>query len=170
MKMTESIVLYGKIDKTPNVLSNLYEYGKGIFHTSGLEITHLGITGSSFTGGKVTTYKRTERRLIDSIKGGEIISNITLYSLPENFHQAAFDYLMTFSINVRKDEHFIHLCMLSKISKVINKSKVISELKGFIDFNSGEVFQMNVADTPYFYAAKANPPASFRSLKVIESF
>jgi hypothetical protein len=79
MKMTESIVPYGKIDKTPDVLSNLYEYGKGIFHTSGLEITHIGITGASYTSGKVTTYKRTERRLIDSIKGGEFISNIMLY-------------------------------------------------------------------------------------------
>ncbi|CAN7493159.1 hypothetical protein LJR153_003424 [Paenibacillus sp. LjRoot153] len=168
MNMSESIVLYGKIDTSPSSLIRLYSFGKDIFHASGLELTHLGIVGGSFNGGKITTYKRTEKRLVESIKNQEIISAIMLYSLPDNFNQAAFDYEMTFSINTRKDEHFIHLCFLSRVSEKVNRSEVISKLKEFIEITSGVVFQMGVTDAPYFYAAKVNPPSSFPSLKIIQ--
>lgn len=92
-EMTTSIVLYGEIDKCDtNRWIDFYNYSKKIAYELSFEPNYIGLIGEGFKSGKLLTTKRTEKRLLKSLANGSSLSSMALYSLPDEYKQAAFDY------------------------------------------------------------------------------
>lgn len=51
----------------------------------------------------------------------------------------------------------------------VKESVVIDVLRKNIIANSGEVYEMDIYDCPEFYAGRANPKESFKSLKIVKT-
>jgi len=55
-----------------------------------------------------------------------------------------------------------------KINRAENND-IVDNLKNFLDFKSGEIYQLSYKETPYFYTAKLNQPDSFKTLNIIRT-
>jgi hypothetical protein len=55
------------------------------------------------------------------------------------------------------------------IKKMVDKD-MISKLLKYIEFENGEIYQMDRMEMPLIYAAKANPIDRFKTLKVYKKF
>jgi hypothetical protein len=61
--------------------------------------------------------------------------------------------------NVCGGDKYIILTFPSELEGTIETASIISELKGSIHFEYGQVFEMYRYECPMFYAAKINPPS-----------
>lgn len=172
--MTTSIVLYGEIDKLDtNKWLKFYNYSKKLCTEMSFEPNYIGLIGEEFKTGKVLTIRRTEKRLLKSITNGNSLTSMSLYSLPDEFTQAAFDYNFYISRNLNEHNQKpskIILTLPTEIYEKINTDCVISNLKDFIQFKEGEIFDLSRFETPMIYASKVNDINSFESLKIISIF
>lgn len=167
---TKSIVLYGKIDTSPTAWLRWYEYSLSFCKEFDIESNYVGITGDSFKSGKIMHRKRVDSRIKKSLINGESISAMTIYSLPESFKQAAFDYHVYLGREaIGKTEHII-LTISDDVQLFSTIEKIVDNLKQHIEFESGQVFEMLNSESPQFYAARINPVSVYRSLKVISDF
>ncbi|HEY9061485.1 MAG TPA: hypothetical protein VIO64_13405 [Pseudobacteroides sp.] len=167
---TLSIVLYGSVSDNIGSWKNWYEYSKKQIQDLNFEPNYIGISGTNFKSSKINTLRRIEKKLIEAFDNSEILSSLELYSMPDEFKQAAFDYniYMIRTANLRCQRVFITLNR--DIIQAININSVVESLKKHIDYTNGEVFEMTNFDNPQFYAAKMNEPSDYKSLKIIETF
>jgi hypothetical protein len=161
-----SLILYGNLKMENNFWSNWYSFAKDLLIKLSLEPNYCEIVGDTFKAGKLLKEDRVEERIKKSINKGEAISLIGLDVLPDNF-SSAFDYIAFATMGTKKSSQFVMLSLPEEMNEYVDFDAIISGLKRFIDITSGEIFVMRRKDNPYFYAMKANPPSSFKSLKVI---
>jgi hypothetical protein len=168
-RLTTSIVLYGNFDAS-NSLSwrDFYNYTTGLIESLKLNPNYLGLTGQSFKTGKVSLLSKTHKKLFKALEDREELVSMAIYSLPEDFKTAAFDY----NVYICRTKQSKHPHLIATFSDVLfetlNHDEVIAQLKRFIHFESGQVFQLKNLESPQIYASKANSLTAFKSLKIIE--
>lgn len=136
-----------------------------------LPLNHMAVTSNkSFKSGKINLIEKVENKFKKAVEESEIISSIELYSLPSEFKQAAFDH-NTFMVRYkgRRASHITYTFSKSDFEQ-ININQLIEISKPFIGFSHGEIFEMSVLESPIFYASKANPASSFKTLNILEVF
>ncbi|WP_416144582.1 hypothetical protein [Planococcus koreensis] len=167
-KVKTSLLLYGTVNpKKENILS-WYQFVYDMSEKLGFPFTHLGIKGDSFKSEKLLTIKRAENRFKKSLERGESIKSLELYSLPEDFTQAIFDYDTLWILDIENDEPFLLMILPKESFNEVNLVETINHLKRYIQFSDGEIFEMAVDDCPAFYAYKMNEPADYKSLKILK--
>lgn len=168
--MTTTILLYGHITTGSSEWLKWYDYAIQQIKSIGFVPNYIGVKGESFNSTKLTTIKRTEAKLKESFQRNEIINRISLYSLPDNFKTAAFDYAVYLSRDTDKGENAnVMMTVSSSTFSQLNHQSIVDNLKSHIQFSSGQIFEM-VGEDPLIYALKANPPTSFKTLRVITEF
>jgi hypothetical protein len=170
IKLKTSIVLYGQINAEGSNLWEWFQYTLDLNSTLGFKPTHIGIIGESFKSGKITTIPRVQKKLQKALLNNERIDSLSTYSLPEDFHQAAFDYQTEMCLVQRHDNPFVIITIPSEIFRIANSEKIISQLSCFINSNEGEIFELSVYESPLLYANKANEVSEFQSLNILSRF
>lgn len=165
-----SIVLYGSIKAQELEIWDGYQYFLKLNEVLGYPSTHIGIIGDSFKSGKLTTIKRTEAKLKKACENGENIETVSIYALPQDFTQAAFDFNTFICINTSLNNQFIIVTVPSVNFSKVNKSDLIKDLGKFIICREYEVFKLSVLESPLIYASKVNQESGFRSLEIIDKF
>jgi hypothetical protein len=170
--LTISILLYGELCESEyKTWYDFYRYAKKFSKETPCEFNYLGIMGEDFQSGKVTTVKRTEKRLLNSIEKRNTIESISLYSLPLDFTVAAFDYdvyLGREEISIGDKELICIILSLSKgLFEKLETSKTIEQLKEFLLFNTGEVIELSKDESAIEYSYRINDLSSYESLKII---
>ncbi|WP_054950182.1 hypothetical protein [Numidum massiliense] len=170
-KLTTSIVLYGEIEPSDTQSwLNFYNYCIDLAASINFPPNYLGISGESFRSGKILTINRAEKRLLKSLERKEEINSLEIYSLPEDFTTAAFDYNVYICRESDDDPTYLMLTFPSESFDKVYTPELLSQLKNFVDFQGGQVFKMSNLESPLFYASKANPPSVFKTLEVIREF
>jgi hypothetical protein len=167
-RLMTSIVLYGSIEVREKGLWEAYHFFLKLNEELGYTSTHIGIIGDSFKSGKLTTIKRTEAKFKKACENGEKIKTVSIYALPQDFIQAAFDYNSFISINKSFNNQFIIVTVPSEDFSKINKAKIINDIGNFIELKECEVFELSVLESPLIYCTKVNQTSDFRSLKIID--
>lgn len=163
--LVTSIVLYGSIEGQENNIWDWYQYSLKLNEGLGYPSTHLGIIGDRFKSGKLSTKKRTEAKFKKALETGESIETVSIYSLPEGFTQAAFDF-NTFICMQRKNP-FIIVSIPSADFRKFDERATIRELGNFITCREVEVFELSKLESPLIYASRVNQESDFKSLKKI---
>ncbi|NLP45410.1 hypothetical protein [Acetivibrio saccincola] len=163
-----SIVLYGEIKNDSVIWKKWYEYAKSFIEKVGYCPNYVGISGQSFKSKHILSISRIEKKFIKTVENGETFDSLEVYSLPPNFNQAAFDYEIHMARICSYEPHFILATLLQKDFLKIDVDNVINELKEFINFKNGQIFEMTNPESPFFYAAKVNPVSYYKSLKILK--
>ena len=162
---TVSITFNGKIDNDSVKWIQWYNDAKTLIRLIGYEPTHVGISGIAFKSGKVLNISKSEKKIIKSLENGDEVHYISLFSLPRDYKSASFDY----DVLVARDEGYITLIMNKSAFDFEQKSVLISILKKHISISNGEIYEMDREEVPLLYAAKDNPPNTFKTLKILET-
>ncbi len=161
---TISITFNGEVDKDNAKWMQWYNDAKRIIMLLGYEPTHVGIDSTSLTSGKVMMLRKSEKKIINSIESGDKIKYISMFSLPDDYKSASFDY----NVLLARDDGYVTLIIKKSDYYNIQEETIISILRKYIDVKSGEVYEMDRTEFPLFYAAKDNPASSFKTLKIIK--
>ncbi|SFE97277.1 hypothetical protein SAMN04487969_110105 [Paenibacillus algorifonticola] len=167
-KLKTTIALYGEINVKGDELWGWYQTALKMNEDFGFPSTHLGVIGEVFKSGKLTTLKRTEQKLKKSLSEGDELEIISVYSLPKEFTQAAFDYNTFICINKSQDNQFVAISIPSENYLSINVNEIIRTLGVFIKCDNVEIFELSALESPFIYASRVNPASDFKSLKIIE--
>ncbi|SFE97220.1 hypothetical protein SAMN04487969_110101 [Paenibacillus algorifonticola] len=95
---------------------------------------------------------------------------ITLYSLPQEFSQAIFDFktFMCMDKGLGSDNHIIIFTVPSESYDRVKVDQYIQDMMNYMNCVSGEIFEMSVLESPFFYASKLNNPSDYKSLRIIK--
>lgn len=172
-EMTTSIVLYGEIDELDtDKWIDFYKLSKNLSKNLSLESNYIGLDGTEFKSGKVLTIKRTEKRLLKSLIEGKGLISMALYSLPEGFTQAAFDYNFYLGRDKNEEKHNqskIILTIPTEEYRKLNTDKIITTFRELIHFKEGEIFELSRYETPLLYASKLNETKDYETLKILST-
>jgi hypothetical protein len=171
-ELTRSIILYGDLsEKEYKTWLDFYCYAKKFSKETPFEFNYLGVVGEDFQSGKVTTVKRTEKRLLNSIEKRNTIESISLYSLPLDFTVAAFDYNVNLSREkiCLEDKEMVCIILTLPISvfEKLDTGDTIEQLKEFLLFNRGEIVELSKNDSPLEYSYRINDISAYESLRII---
>jgi hypothetical protein len=163
-KTLTSITLYGEVQVDKASWAFWYESAKNIVRSLGYEPNYFAVKSNTMNSGKIMTLKRSEKKLLKNIEVGDDIKWIELYSLPDDYRQASFDY------NVFLIKDIAQVTLVTNKTDFINADEemLLSSLKQHIAFETGEIYEMGRDECPLFYALKANPISSFKTLNVIK--
>jgi|GEM_PF-1050430 len=167
---TKSIVLYGNISQDANLWLNWYEYAVRQINETGFTSNYLGIIGNKFNSGKVQKLSRAEKKLKAELAQGCEISSLSIYSLPEDFKQAAFDYNIYFSRNLKFKNSHIILTFANEAFLKLDIQYIIDEAQKHIEMKSGQIFELSNFENPQIYASRVNSVSAFKTLKIIEEW
>lgn len=166
-RITTSIVLYGDINSLDSKKwLDFYNYISNFIQSINLVPNYIAVSSESIKSSKISPLKRVEKKLYTAIDNKEEISSLSIYSLPDNFETAAFDYNAYICRTNRLKYSHIIVTLPIEIYKKIDYRGLIVELKNFIDFKEGEIFNLSNLESPHLYASKANAPSAFKSLDV----
>ena len=165
-----SITLYGEIESNPVKWLEWFTYAKTLTEEIGYNPNYVGISGTSFKSGNILTLAKTEKRFKKAVEAGEAFDSLDVYSLPDEFKQAVFDYKTYMVRYCSYEPHHITIILLQEDFSKINTEKVIENLKTFIKFSMGQIFEMSALESPFFYASKANPASHYKSLNILKEF
>ena len=143
--------------------SELFNDSKTIVKSLSYEPTHAEISCSK--SGKILTLKRSEKKILNYLQSGEKIEYFTLYSLPEKFDCAAFDY----NVFISCDKDLMSITMNKSIYDEGKKESILNIFVKYMNSGFYEVYEMDRMESPFIYAVKANPKSSFKSLSIIEN-
>lgn len=101
-----------------------------------------------------------------SINNNEDIKWLSIYSLPENFTSASFDY----NVLITRNKNYLSIIMNKEVYLNLNLEETLSELKNFIELNYGEIYEMNRSESPLLYASGLNEVSEFETLKILKKF
>lgn len=156
-KLTTSIVLYGKVDSLDsNKWGDFYNYISNFIKSIDLVPNYMAVSRGSVKSSKISSRIRVEKNLYKAIENKEEILSLSLYSLPEDFETAAFDYNAYICRTSRLSYPHIIVTLPIEIYERINHKELIAELKIFLEFKDGEIFNMSNLESPQLYASKAN--------------
>jgi hypothetical protein len=163
---TTTILLHGEVCTGVDEWLKWYEFTLHEAVNIGFAPNYLGVTGEGVKSSKLSPVKRKDVVLRESIRRGDKITSISIYSLPPNFKTAAFDYELYLSRATNLGCQRIMLTLSTEAFSRIDYEDMIEKLKKHICFVGGQIFEM-VGEDPLIYAIKANSPSSFNSLRVI---
>ena len=143
-----------------------YNYVGTLFEKIGYERTHIAMGSDSYTNKKIVTVSRKEKQILQILKNGGKPTRFSCYSLPKDYKTAAFGYNV---MMVRESDYTTLIMNMSDFAK-IDVDSIISQLMQYIVFECGEIYQMDRAEMPLIYAARANPIDSFKSYNSIKKF
>lgn len=167
VRIMTSIVLYGQIDShNSQDWAEWYRFSTELAEQLGFPVNYLAVSGGSFKSGKVLTRKRAEKRLLDELKKEQEILSIGLYSLPDDFQTAVFDYKFNLLRVCDAKEPYILLIVDREVFQSKSLIACIEKLKKFINFNNGQIFEMDNLEVPQLYAEKVNSPSAFKTLNI----
>lgn len=170
VKTTISIVLYGSIDCNQSSWLEWSRYSKEKLKEIYKVPNYVGIIGEGFKSGKLLQLNRIQSRINKSLEEGGQISSMGFYVLPDNFTQAIFDFEAFIGrTNIGKENNIL-FTVNKNIAESLNIEVTIEELKNYISFKSGEVFELLNVESPHIYASKGNDVTAFKSLNVIKRF
>ena len=78
------------------------------------------------------------KKIISSIENGDKIKYISMFSLPDGYKSASFDY----NVLLARDDGYITLIMNKSDFNKIQEETIISILRKYIDVKFGEVYEM----------------------------
>jgi len=150
--LMKTVSLYGSINDNKEIWMKWYKSCKDYIEGLGLKANYFSIESATMKTGKVMTMNKSEKKMSKSIEQGDKINWLSIYSLPDNFKQAAFDY------DVYMTRGRGHVCFSASkdIYKRIVENDFINLFKQFIEFESGEVFEMAREESSIFYMFRAN--------------
>ena len=136
---------------------------KQIVNRLGYTTTHIGYSSSKNAVGKIIESGKAETKIINAINENDMIKYISVFSLPNDYNSASFDY------NVLVVRNLEYLTVISnKNDYTLDKqAEVINILRKYSGSALGEIYEMDKAEFPLSYAAKANPAEFYSSLRVI---
>jgi len=111
----------------------------------------------------LNTLKRSEKRIRAAFRNKESIEHMSVYSLPQNFSQAVFDYNI---LTIRSD-YYVMLIVGSDIFQDKVDEEIINSLAEHIEATRGEIFSMDKSEVPPFYASKKDSVDDYKTLKII---
>lgn len=141
-----------------------YEYTCSIIHELGYDRTHLAIESDTYTTKKIVTIGRKEKQILQLLKSGLKPTSFSIFSLPKNYTTASFDY----NILVVREKNYISLILNQYDLDKIDVNDYVSQMKMYIEFENGEVYQMDRCEMPLIYAAQANSMDAYKTLKVFK--
>lgn len=168
-KKNISITLYGSIEEADGAWLEWYSYCKLLTTQLGYEPNYIGVISKSFNSGKVVTISRMEKKLMKIIKDNEFIRSLSVYSLPKEFVQAAFDYHTLITRGCVNELHHITLTFPSERYNNLKIEPILNGLKNFINFSNGEIYELPYSECPLFYAAKVNSIEDYKGLRIIRT-
>lgn len=162
-KETISITAYGQNIDNDFKWAEWYEDAKKIIKSLGYEYNYVGIRTRKLNSGKVMKLDRNEKKVLNEIQSGEEINHISLFSLPQDFKSASFDY----DVMIVRNFRFITLIVNKSDFKKIDEEQLVLLLGKYIEDLRVEIYEMDRYESPLIYASKANPASFFKSLNVI---
>ena len=163
-KETISITIYGQNIENNFKWENWYEDAKKIIKSLGYEYNYVGIRTQKLNSGKVMKLSRNEKKILNEIQGGQEIKYISMFSLPQDFKSASFDY----DVMIVRNSKFITLTVNKSDFNKIHEQKLLLLLSQYINNVHGEIYEMDRYESPLIYASRANPTSFFKSLKIIK--
>ena len=161
---TISITFNGEVDSDNGKWMDWYNDAKKIIRLLGYEPTHAGIDSTTLKSGKVMMLRKSEKKIINSIENGDKVKYISMFSFPDCYKSASFDY----NVLLARDDGYITLIMNKSDYNNIQEEIIINILRKYIDVKSGEVYEMDRNEFALFYAAKDNSASFFKTLKIIK--
>lgn len=165
-----SITLYGEVQLDAAKWLEWFDYTKRLNDEIGYNPNYVGISGKSFKSGSILTIAKAEKRFKKAVEAGEYFDSLDVYSLPEEFKQAAFDYQTYMVRYCSYEPHHVTITLNQEDYSKIDEDKVIEDLKKFIKFSEGQIFEMSSTESPFFYASKVNPASYYKTLKILRKF
>lgn len=163
--MTKSYTFNGMIDTSYEAWEQWKNDALMICNELGYMANYYDIGLSGKLSGKARSISGIQRKMENIKKKNDVISGMSIMVLPEDYSSASFDYIITLSRNA----NYITLIINQDYRMCIDESIIIDMLRKNIVADSGEVYEMDIYDCPEFYAGKANPKESFKSLKKVEA-
>lgn len=161
---TISITFNSRIDNDNSKWMEWYNDAKKVINLLGYNSSHVGIKSSKLKSGQVMILPKNEKKIINAIKSGEEIKYISMFSLPEDFKSASFDY----NVFLVRDYDYVTLIANKSDFYNVDEEILVEILKKYAGESSGEIYEMDRYEFPLIYAAKANPISFFKSLKIIK--
>ena len=112
------------------------------------------------------TVSRKEKQILQILKNGGKPTGFSCISLPKEYKIAAFDYNV---MMVRESKYITLIINMSDFTK-IDVDSILSQLVQYIEFECGEIYQMDRAEMPLIYAERLNSIDSFKSYNSIKKF
>lgn len=165
-KLTVSITLYGKINKSSEDWRKWYNTSKIICKTLGHIANYFSITGENITNSKVKTIKRSENKLLEMLEGETNLRSLSLFVLPDKFTSVISDFTITLS----RGEGYVTMIMHKNKFLEIEPQEYVNLLKEHISMDYGEIYEMDINECPEMYASKANDSSFYKTLNILQKF
>jgi predicted HNH restriction endonuclease len=163
-KETISITVYGQNSDDDFKWEEWYEDAKKIIEALGYNYNYVGIKTQKLNSGKVMKLSRNGKKVLNEIQSGQEIEHISMFSLPEDFKSASFDY----NVMIVRNSQFITVTINKGDFNKIDKQRLLLLLSKYFNNLHGEIYEMDRYESPLIYASKANPTSFFKSLKIID--
>lgn len=162
-KSTISITLRGNALKKGKWIE-WYEYICSIIHELGYNRTHLAIESETYTTKKIVTISRKEKQILQLLDNGLQPTSFSIYSLPKDYKIASFDY----NVLVVREKNYISFIVNRYDFEKLDVDGFVSQMKRYIEFDNGEIYQMDRCEVPLIYAAQANSLDTYTTLEVLK--
>jgi hypothetical protein len=131
----------------------------------GYEANHYSVSVFGKDIDKVRPIGGLPRKMANIQKKNDVIQEMSIMVLPENYSTAMFDYIITLS----RYRDFI-TAIINQEYEISNKENfIIDILKRNITAEKGEIYEMDISDCPVFYAGKVNSKEDYESLKILKT-
>lgn len=107
---------------------------------------------------------KNEKKVLNEIKSGQEIKYISMFSLPEDFQSASFDY----DVMIVRNSQFTTVTVNKGDFNKIDEQKLVQLLSKYVNKGQCEIYEMDRYESPLIYASKANPTSFFKTLKIIK--
>jgi hypothetical protein len=171
-KLMTSIVVYGEIDDTSEIWQKWVNFCTELAQKTTNNIEYVGVKGDGFNNSDVVRYDNIKQKLSHAITNQKSFESISMYSLPENFRQAAFDYDIYISRVRGKRASYVLTTISNEIilKEKVNLVDLKEHISKFVNKEKGIIFEMDINEFPPKYIMGKGKDTNFRTLKVFEEF
>jgi hypothetical protein len=164
-----SLVLFGTIHDKEDLWEEWYHYAKNKIKAYGFTPDHLDVIGESFKGKSILTVKRSEKKLLQSLKEKKETKCIAVDSLYKDYGIAAFDYHISFSLTSYAETHDLLIDFPESDEKWIQEAEnLLNELKAFMDVEEGCLFEFPFNKISLNFVANRESPSEW--FHIIKTF
>lgn len=171
-KIMTSIVIYGEIDDKTESWKRWVDFSKDIVSRYSSNTAYISIKADGFNNNNVVKYDIIMQKISQAIIDEKSFEYISMYSLPDNFEQAAFDYDIYISRvkSKRASYAFVTISKDIVMSEKVNINELKESLLEFVHKENGIAFEMDVNEFPPKYIMSKGTNTNFQSLNIIEKF
>lgn len=167
-----SIVVYGEIDDTVELWQTWINLCVELVQKTNINVEYISIKGDGFNNSNVVKYDNIEQKLSLAINKQKSFESISMYSLPENFKQVAFDYDIYISRVRGKRASYVLVTIANEIvlKERVNFADLKENISKFVKKEKGIIFEMDINEFPPKYIMGKGKDTNFKTLKVFEEF